>query len=79
VADENFTEITVHTVGEHHPTHGFSSVVFIPDQENIAVALKSEEFGSQINSYLMVFDLNGTVLMDEVPVANAKYEGLEIL
>ena len=58
---------------------GYSSFKFLPYHTEIAVALKTEEHGSKTHTDIVIFDINGTVLMDEVFVENTKYEGVEIV
>lgn len=80
IADESFSDISVKTVGVLSPTHGFSSFKFVPNTEdNIIVALKSEEDGGKIASYILAFDINGNMLMEETKIGDVKYEGLEFV
>jgi len=46
--DEQFEDIQIATIGEHRPTHGFSSFQFLPFRENEVVALKTEEYQGKI-------------------------------
>jgi len=78
--DENFEDPKVIRLGPQIPTHGFSAFQFIPWRENEVVALKSEEHGDKINTFITVFDMNdGSILMPEEHIDNIKFEGLEIL
>jgi soluble calcium-activated nucleotidase 1 len=43
------------------------------------VALKTEEHRDKISTYIMVFDLNGQVLMEETFIGNVKFEGIEVV
>lgn len=43
------------------------------------VALKSEEIDGKTASYVMVFDMQGNILMPETKVGDHKYEGIEFL
>ena len=62
------------------PTRGYSSFKFLPGtDEQIIVALRSEEDNGKIATYLTVFDLLGHVLLSDVIVANEKYEGVEFV
>jgi len=79
VVDEHFNHFNVTTIGKHRPTRGFSSLKFLPGREHEVVAIKSEEHNDQINSYIMVFDMFGNILLDETHIGSAKYEGIEIL
>ncbi|KAK7004337.1 soluble calcium-activated nucleotidase 1 [Biomphalaria glabrata] len=80
IVDENFKNIEVRQIGKINPTHGFSSFKFIPaTDDNIIVALKSEEDNGRIASYLLAFDLNGNILMPEFKIGDVKYEGIEFV
>ncbi|KAI9917871.1 hypothetical protein PsorP6_012950 [Peronosclerospora sorghi] len=80
IASEDFSNIRVHEVGKVTPLRGFSSFKFFPRSEDkIIVAIKSLEVeGEQRQqSYIMVFDTDGNVLMDETEIPGAKkYEGV---
>ncbi|KAH9490038.1 Soluble calcium-activated nucleotidase 1 [Bulinus truncatus] len=80
IADEEFKNIEVKQIGKISPTHGFSSFKFIPaTDDNIIVALKSEEDNGKIASYVLAFDLNGNILMPEMKIGDVKYEGIEFV
>ena len=67
-------------VGDIVPTHGFSSFKWIPGTDDqLIIALKSEEFEGKTATYMMVFDINGNVIMPETKVGDHKYEGVEFL
>lgn len=79
-ADEKFKTINVEHVGVLNPTVGFSSFKFVPGtNDQIIVALKSEEDQGKIASYIMVFNLDGVVLLDPIHFDNVKYEGVEFI
>jgi len=44
VISENFDQVKEITIGEHDPTHGFSSIKLVPFRENEIVALKTKEY-----------------------------------
>ncbi|XP_029990632.1 soluble calcium-activated nucleotidase 1b isoform X2 [Sphaeramia orbicularis] len=76
----DFSYITVRHVGPLNPTHGFSSFKFVPDTDDqIIVALKSEEDAGRIATYIIAFTLDGRVLMPETKIGDIKYEGLEFI
>ncbi|KAF3687317.1 Soluble calcium-activated nucleotidase 1 [Channa argus] len=76
----DFSYITVQHVGPLNPTHGFSSFKFVPDTDDqIIVALKSEEDAGRVATYMIAFTLDGRVLMPEKKIGDVKYEGLEFL
>ncbi|XP_075232064.1 soluble calcium-activated nucleotidase 1 [Lycorma delicatula] len=78
IADENFTNIEVKHIGEVIPTHGYSSFKFIPGtSDQIIVALKSEEDKGVTATYIVAFDISGTIILPETKVADLKYEGIE--
>lgn len=78
--NEGFEDFTVTTIGKLIPTHGFSSFKFVPgSNDDIIVALRSVEDAGHISTFIMVFKVDGTILMDELFVDNDKYEGVEFL
>lgn len=75
-----FSMIEVSHVGKLHLTHGFSSFKFIPGtQDQLIVALKTEEDQGKIASYIIVFNLKGDILMDELKIGDHKFEGIEFV
>jgi soluble calcium-activated nucleotidase 1 len=79
-ADSNFQDIKVSKVGPMVPSHGFSSFKFLPGTDDeVIVALKSEEDQGKSATYLTVFTIKGEVLLAETKVADNKYEGIEFL
>lgn len=76
----DFGHVSVRRVGPLYPTHGFSSFKFVPDTDDqIILALKSEEDAGRIATYIMAFTLDGRLLMPETKIGDVKYEGLEFL
>ncbi|XP_038570081.1 soluble calcium-activated nucleotidase 1b isoform X2 [Micropterus salmoides] len=76
----DFSSVTVRHVGPLNPTHGFSSFKFVPDTDDqIILALKSEEDAGRIATYIIAFTLDGRVLMPETKIGDVKYEGLEFI
>ncbi|XP_059206262.1 soluble calcium-activated nucleotidase 1b isoform X2 [Centropristis striata] len=76
----DFSYISVRHVGPLNPTHGFSSFKFVPDTDDqIILALKSEEDAGRIATYIIAFTLDGRVLMPETKIGNVKFEGLEFI
>ena len=80
-ASENFDHIQLKTVGDlDKPTHGFSSLKFLPDtKDSVIVALKSEEYQGKVATYITVFKRDGTILYPETYIGDHKYEGIEFL
>lgn len=77
--NEQFSDIRITHAGVNDPTHGFSTFQFIPFRENEVVALKTMEHRDKIATYIMVFDLEGRVLMEETLVSDVKFEGIEVI
>lgn len=78
--DENFDDVLLSRVGKFNPTHGFSSFKFVPgSNDRVIVALKSEEDNGKIASYIVVFNLDGDVLLDEMKIGEHKFEGIEFI
>lgn len=79
-ASADFSDIKQSYVGIQNPTHGFSSFKFIPGTDDqIIVALKSEENNGEVATYITVFILDGRVLLPETKIGNIKYEGIEFI
>ena len=79
-SDEYFQDIQVKRVGPLRLTHGFSSFKFVPGTDDtIIVALKSEEDGGKVASYILAFDIHGSLLMPEEKIGEVKYEGIEFI
>ena len=83
LASEDFSEIEVRHITTLTPTRGFSEFKFLPgSKDSVIVALKSEENEEEKtqNSYIMVFNLDGTMLMEETEIpGKMKFEGLEFM
>lgn len=76
----DFKDIIVSRVGPLDPTHGFSSFKFVPNTDDqIILALKSEEDAGKIATYIMAFTLDGRILLPETKIGDVKYEGLEFI
>ena len=79
-ASEDFSQITMSRIGPFNPTHGFSSFKFIPEtNDQVIVALKSEEDKGKIATYILVFNLDGEVLVEETKIGDHKFEGIEFI
>ncbi|QJD58011.1 hypothetical protein HG264_03350 [Pseudomonas sp. gcc21] len=79
IANEDFSDIRVVAVGERVPERGVSSFKLLPGHSDECVALKSVEIGDRTESYLFCFNLDGTILQDDIFIGDYKCEGLEIL
>ncbi|KAM4530718.1 soluble calcium-activated nucleotidase 1 isoform 2-T4 [Odontesthes bonariensis] len=76
----DFKDIKVSQVGPHNPTHGFSTFKFVPNTDDqIILALKSEEDAGTIATYITAFTLDGRILLPESKIGDVKYEGLEFI
>ncbi|KAF3846307.1 hypothetical protein F7725_003385 [Dissostichus mawsoni] len=76
----DFKDIIVSRVGPLNPTHGFSSFKFVPNTDDqIIVALKSEEDAGKVATYIMAFTLDGRILLPETKIGDVKYEGVEFI
>lgn len=79
-ATPDFRDISVSRVGDVVPTHGFSSFKFVPGTDDqVVVALKSEEDSGKVATYIMAFTLDGRFLLPETKVGSVKYEGIEFI
>lgn len=82
-ASEDFSRIEVKHMTPLTPTRGFSDFKFLPGSDDrVIVALKSEENEEQQtqNTYITVFDVDGTVLMEETEIPGGmKFEGIEFV
>ncbi|KAG5853642.1 hypothetical protein ANANG_G00028160 [Anguilla anguilla] len=76
----DFRRVTASRAGPLHPTRGFSSFRFVPGtRDRLVLALKSEEDGGRVASYILAFTLDGRVLLPETKIGDVKYEGLEFI
>ena len=58
----------------------FSSFRFIPGTDDeLIVALKTEEDKGTIRSYIMAFDIKGKIIMEERLIGPNKFEGIEFI
>ena len=79
-ADEKFKTINTQRIGILSPTVGYSAFKFVPGtDDDIIVAVKSEEDQGTIASYITVFNLDGYILLDPVQFDDVKYEGIEFI
>ena len=76
------SNIKVSHIGElgEPASHGYSSFKFIPGtQDKVIIALKSEELEGKIATYVMVFNIDGTILFPETKIGDLKFEGIEFV
>ena len=78
--DENFEKISTVRIGRRNRSRGFSSFKFVPNtKDHVFVALKTVEVGTQVESYIGVYNINGRVLLQEDFICNEKFEGIEFI
>lgn len=81
-ADENFNNIQVtKLLADFKPSQGFSSFKFIPgSDDNVIIALQTEEVDSKTTTYIVAFTIDGKIIMQQLKLqTDLKYEGLEFL
>lgn len=79
-ANENFSDVNFKYIGKKQLTKGYSSFKFIPGtNDQLIVALKSEEVSGTLASYVTVFSLEGEILLPNMKVGDVKYEGIEFI
>jgi len=81
IITESFDSVKELTIGDQDPTHGFSSVKFVPFRENEIIALKTREYKGSTSSYIIVYDIDsGEVLLPETKISDdTKFEGVEFI
>lgn len=79
-ADDDFSNVKVTTINNSQGVRGFSSFKFLPGSDDkIIIALKSEEFQGNTKTYITAFTIDGTILMNDVKIADQKFEGIEFV
>lgn len=80
IANDNFDDIEIRKVGIKNEIRGFSSFKFVPGtNDQLIVALKTEEYKNKISSYIMVFTFDGEIILEDKKVADFKFEGIEFV
>ncbi|XP_066139846.1 apyrase [Euwallacea fornicatus] len=78
-ADNNMYDVSVVEL-KNINTRGFSSFKFVPTTEDqIIVALKTEEVEGKTASYITAFTIKGEILLQDMFVSDLKYEGVEFI
>lgn len=78
--NEDFTRIRVSRIGKVNPTRGFSTFKFVPNSDDeVIVALKSEEVDGKIATYVMAFRIDGAMILPETKMGDFKFEGIEFV
>lgn len=79
-ADSDVFNVEATKVDNSKLTRGFSSFKFIPTSEdNVIVALRSEELEGKTATYITAFTINGNILLEDTFISNLKFEGLEFI
>ncbi|XP_054742292.1 apyrase [Anastrepha obliqua] len=82
-ADERFTKINTVPLDATNwvHTHGFSSFKFVPNTDDqLIVALKSEELDGKTSTFITAFDTEGRTILPEQRIeTELKYEGIEFI
>ena len=81
VANEDFSEINVRTVGDIEPEYGFSSLRKLPGTAQTYVAIKVKELSDPpvTQSKVVIFDLDGKVHSVTPIPGTFKFEGIEFV
>lgn len=79
--DENFHRIEQVKLAKYQPTQGFSSFKFIPGtDDNVIVALQTEEIDGVTATYVTAFTIDGKILLESQKLkTDFKYEGIEFI
>ena len=78
--NEDFTDVHFNRIGSLNNIRGFSSFKFIPGtNDQVIVALKTEEDAGKIATYVTAFNIDGKILMPDQKFADIKYEGIEFV
>ena len=79
--DEDFKTVDYKRIGHIVPTRGYSSFKFVPNtNEQIIIALKSEEDSGRTRTFATLFNVDGTILAGDMILSeNLKYEGIEFV
>ncbi|XP_041474384.1 soluble calcium-activated nucleotidase 1-like [Lytechinus variegatus] len=80
MCNEDFTDVRFIKIGSLNNIRGFSSFKFVPGtNEQVIVALKTEEDAGKIATYITAFNIDGKILMPDKKFADIKYEGIEFV
>lgn len=80
IVSEDFSDISVQTVGPAESDYGFTSIALVPGS-SLMIALKVKEQGEIVHTKMTVFDIQGNIVLNPVwiDVANVKFEGVVFL
>ncbi|KAL3272443.1 hypothetical protein HHI36_013923 [Cryptolaemus montrouzieri] len=79
-ADADVNTVRIVKIPNEHITRGFSSFKFLPNtNDEVIVALRTEELEGKTRTFLISFTIHGQVLVDDLHIADNKYEGFEFI
>lgn len=79
-ADSDIHDVRIVDIPNEHNTRGFSSFKFIPGtNDQVIVALRSEEIEGKTATYMTSFTVHGQILLEDVLIGDVKYEGFEFI
>lgn len=80
IANDKFDDIEIRYIGVKNEVRGFSSFKFIPGtNDQMIVALKSEEVDGKVASYILVFTVKGDIVLHDTKIGDFKFEGIEFI
>ncbi|XP_792609.2 soluble calcium-activated nucleotidase 1 [Strongylocentrotus purpuratus] len=78
--NEFFTDVRFSKIGSLISVRGYSSFKFVPGtNDQVIVALKTEEDAGKIATFVTAFNIDGKILMPDKKFADIKYEGIEFV
>ncbi|KAJ8923143.1 hypothetical protein NQ315_001697 [Exocentrus adspersus] len=79
-ANPDMYDIKAVEIKNSRPTRGFSSFKFVPTSGDfVIVALRTEELEGKTSTYVTAFTIQGDTLLDDIYIADVKYEGFEFI
>ncbi|XP_044758297.1 apyrase [Coccinella septempunctata] len=79
-ADDSVSTVRIVKIPNEYITRGFSSFKFLPNtNDEVIVALRTEELEGKTRTFFTSFTIRGQVLVDDLFIADTKYEGLEFI
>ncbi|GJQ72009.1 hypothetical protein Trydic_g3112 [Trypoxylus dichotomus] len=79
-ANEEMGDVQIVHLPNSTPSRGFSSFKFVPSSDDeVIVALRTEELNGKTATYVTSFTIYGRVLLNDTWISDLKYEGLEFI
>ncbi|KAK9881286.1 hypothetical protein WA026_015408 [Henosepilachna vigintioctopunctata] len=79
-ADAAVKVVRIVKIPNEHITRGFSSFKFLPNtNDEVIVALRTEELEGKTRTFITSFTIHGQVLLEDLLIADNKYEGFEFI